>query len=455
MPNPDEKSSRKRAAATTAAATATSSRKDALLLVLQEEEGAAHPYRNTSDLHTCRETYKCALNSACISCAYKIAAFDIALDSEFTQSVPNVRPEMCPRINSTNNGTSNGNSTNNGNIPGDGIAYGYQEGMNILTVGDGDFSFSLALARIIMHKHKHGNDNQHRKSSYLVATSYESHDTLKRVYPNIDDTIEQLLKLNVQVCYEVDATNLSKTLPAHVQSQSESQSKTSSSSSSSPFHRIIWNFPCTAIQNGQDGQNQQMHENQMLVKKFVKGCQSFLCPLNGEIQFMHKTKPPYDQWELERIAVEVVPDADPCPFEYKGRVVFDRCLLPPYVPRKALDKKSFPCHDACLFVFGLKDKIGRAHTRTRTVCSTSTGKAHGTNRKQEIGFDPTIPGREHDHEHNHDHDQHDVDDAKNNAKDETQSQVLPVTLDIIDEIRFMHLSIGSYKDRKKRKVLRG
>ncbi len=394
MPNPDEKSSRKRATAATTAtaatATTTTSRKDALLLqhVKQKEQGVAHPYpyRNTSDLYTCLETYTCALKSECISCAYKIAAFDIALDSEFTQSVPNVRPEMCPRSinsNTAGNGAGNGNGNGNGDIPngdipgvGGGIAYGYQEGMNILTVGDGDFSFSLALARIIMHKHKHKHDdNQPRKSSYLVATSYESHDTLKRVYPNIDDTIEQLLNLNVQVCYEVDATNLSKTLPAHVQNQSHNQSSKTSSSS---FHRIIWNFPCTAIQNGQDGQNQQMHENQMLVKTFVKGCQSFLCPLNGEIQFMHKTKPPYDQWELERIAVEVVPeeqiwdtasacaaksdsilDADPCPFEYKGRVVFDRCLLPPYVPRKALDKKSFPCHDACLFVFGLKDKIAR------------------------------------------------------------------------------------------------
>jgi len=226
MPNPDEKSLRKRAAA------AAPSRKDTHLL-LQEEEGAAHPYRNISDLHTCRETYICALNSECISCAYKIAAFDIALDSEFTQSVPNVRPEMCPRIN-INTAGSAGNGIPNGDIPGDGIAYGYQEGMNILTVGDGDFSFSLALARIIMHKHKH-DDNQHRKSSYLVATSYESHDTLKRVYPDIDDTIEQLLKLNVQVCYEVDATNLSKTLPPHVQSQSQIKTSSLSSSSSSSF----------------------------------------------------------------------------------------------------------------------------------------------------------------------------------------------------------------------------
>ena len=39
---------------------------------------------------------------------------------------------------------------------------------------------------------------------------------------------------------------------------------------------------------------------------------------------------------------------------YVGRVVMDRCLLPPYVPRKALDRKSFPVHDACTYVFSLE-----------------------------------------------------------------------------------------------------
>jgi hypothetical protein len=41
---------------------------------------------------------------------------------------------------------------------------------------------------------------------------------------------------------------------------------------------------------------------------------------------------------------------------YYGRVVFDRYTFPGYVPRKALDKKSFPSHDACTYVFGLDKK---------------------------------------------------------------------------------------------------
>jgi hypothetical protein len=36
---------------------------------------------------------------------------------------------------------------------------------------------------------------------------------------------------------------------------------------------------------------------------------------------------------------------------YLGRIVFDKYLFPPYTPRKALDNRSFPVHDACTFVF--------------------------------------------------------------------------------------------------------
>jgi len=38
---------------------------------------------------------------------------------------------------------------------------------------------------------------------------------------------------------------------------------------------------------------------------------------------------------------------------YCGRVVVDRYLFLPYTPRKALDRKSFPVHDACTYVFDL------------------------------------------------------------------------------------------------------
>lgn len=55
--------------------------------------------------------------------------------------------------------------------------------------------------------------------------------------------------------------------------------------------------------------------------------------------------------------------------KYLGRVVLDRYLLPPYTPRKALCRKSFPMHDACTYVFGVpfhdnnKDGMGTKHPK--------------------------------------------------------------------------------------------
>ena len=384
-----------------------------------------YTYRNMEhNLHTPLPTLKCAKDKFCIPCSYKIATFDIALDSSFTKSVPNTRPELCPRSSTTLGADADVACGE------DSYSYGYCRGMKVLTIGDGDFSFSLALARILCSTSSTSSrKNSSQRNVNLVATSYESFETLQKVYPQIQNTIDELIQLNVKICYEVDATNLQTTLPIGI---------------SSDFHRIVWNFPCTAIANGQDGQNQQMHENQMLVRRFVKQCVGYLHPSMGEIHFLHKTKPPYDQWGLESVAVannnskeaevkvkveqvhgqQLWSEDAPCPFEYKGRVVFDKCLLPPYTPRKALDKKSFPCHDACLFVFGWKhDDDDDGNEEEDVSCfpatiPTRTGTGTGTRTQAS---------------------------KENNG-------IIPVTEDLIDEIRSIHLSLGSHKDRKKRKL---
>jgi 25S rRNA (uracil2634-N3)-methyltransferase len=94
-----------------------------------------------------------------------------------------------------------------------------------------------------------------------------------------------------------------------------------------------------------------MEENKELVRKFMVNALTFLDTECGEIHIAHKTKPPYNQWQMEKIAMEGIHKKN---FEYKGRLVFDKQLLPPYTPRKALDRKSFPCHDACIYIFGFR-----------------------------------------------------------------------------------------------------
>jgi len=327
---------------------------------------STYPKRNLHKLYCQSITYQCSIGSLpppstdisnststkpCVPCAYKICNFDIALDTEFTKITPNQRPEQCPRS-SVQYDTTNMNNNNNDTM-------GYKRGMNVLTVGDGDFTFSLAVARLVL-----GNNSSKKKKKkqkgMVIATSYEDHSTLCKVYPDFDNTLESLKSCsggrkegeNVIIGYNVDATRLNDTLPKEVVQHQSSNSRVK-------FDRICWNFPCTAITSGQDGQNDAMEENKELVRKFVANALPYLHN-DGEIHMCHKTKPPYNHWGLEKVALEVTANGSDNgrQFEYKGRVVLDKCTLPPYTPRKALDKKSFPCHDACFYVFGWRRNEG-------------------------------------------------------------------------------------------------
>jgi len=280
----------------------------------------APPTRDCNDLYAVATTLHCAAQQCCVPCAYKVATFDVALDYRVGRSVPNQRPEQCPRAtaSTTTTTTAAADRQHHGAPP-----LGYDERTNVLTVGDGDFSFSLALARFGCH---------------VTATSYETRETLLRVYQSvgIEATLAELEQSSggCSTAFSVDATKLRETLPP---SLSRFYQK---------FDRIVWNFPCSAVAKGQDGQNQEMEHNKDLVQRFVANARGFLSTDQGQIHINHKTKPPFNQWKLEQVVLSAAPNV-----RYLGRVVLDRYLFPPYVPRKALDRKSFPCHDACTYIF--------------------------------------------------------------------------------------------------------
>ena len=206
----------------------------------------------------------------------------------------------------------------------------------------------------------------------VVATSYEDEKTLRGVYPDFDSTCDALRSFGenssaIIFGYNVDATRLNETLPKEIarskKGSNRNKSKSKSRKGMTKFHRICWNFPCTAIGSGQDGQNDAMEQNKELVRKFVANALPYLDEDFREIHMAHKTKPSYNQWGLEKVALEGIEHLQEVQskkkkfrkkFEFKGRIAFDKCTLPPYTPRKALDRKSFPCHDACIFVFGWK-----------------------------------------------------------------------------------------------------
>jgi len=137
---------------------------------------------------------------------------------------------------------------------------------------------------------------------------------------------------------------------------------------------------------------------------------SLLHPTCGEIHMAHKTKPPFDQWNLEQ---EVVRNHNG--ISYCGRIVFDRCCFLPYTPRKAKHSKSFTYHDACIYVFGLKS-------------------TNATNNL--LDFPPTISSNEND-----------------------SCGLIPVTKEMIQNLRSAHLAntrsfvgkVGQSSPKKKKK----
>ena len=157
-------------------------------------------------LHVMVETAQCAL-SGCVPCCAKVL-----INQGASTSLPNARPETCFRL------VRAANSTKKPRVTSIGL---YRQGQSILTVGDGDFSFSLALARAL-------------KGARVVATSYESHASLAKVYGTACiDTLRELEQLGAVVAHGVDAAELGTTLPA-------------GAVPTGGFDRVVWNFPCAS-----------------------------------------------------------------------------------------------------------------------------------------------------------------------------------------------------------------
>jgi len=240
------------------------------------------------------ETFKCATRFKCIPCFYKL------FPTGTEELPPNQRPELCHR------------SKKEVKVPDKSIGL-YSKGSKLLTVGDGDFSFSLSLVQVV---------------DGVTATSYEPEEVLRTTYPNIESTLFDLSQLSEKVYFNVDATDLQNSLPAAIYH--------------SYFDVVIWNFPCVAIERGKDGQVNEIERNVKLLESFLRCVVPYLKPA-GEIHITHKTFEPFSWWNLAHIAIEQG-------WEYRGSVIFDKYLYPLYTNRKALDKKSFPIHDAEVYL---------------------------------------------------------------------------------------------------------
>ena len=297
------------------------------------------------------ETAKCA-RDGCVVCNYKILLSSrVSFDRQTLK--PNERPQNCPRerANSASNSQTTSHSVGGlyrSLVQGTHVTADH-EPLRILTVGDGDLSFSLSLARLLDSLQK-----QRRQSLRfeLYATSYESRADLLRIYPSSATILKELEQLGVFVRFNVDACTLRKCLASDIR-------KGDAAGTALSFHRIVWNFPSIPVvvekhskggsekNMGYDGQVNQLPENQRMLQRFARECFHLLA-LCGEVHVTHKTKPPFHWWGIAN-QMTICHDAG-C-LAYRGCVAFDRTCYPPYVNRKALDKKSFPCSDAITYIF--------------------------------------------------------------------------------------------------------
>ena len=67
------------------------------------------------------------------------------------------------------------------------------------------------------------------------------------------------------------------------------------------FECVRWNFPCIGrgLGEGQDGQNSEMEGNKELLRKFALSATRVIAP-GGQVHVTHKTKPPYNHWEIAK-----------------------------------------------------------------------------------------------------------------------------------------------------------
>ncbi|ETI39731.1 hypothetical protein L914_14152 [Phytophthora nicotianae] len=275
-------------------------------------------WRGLHLLHVHRDTLRCAL-TRCIACCYKIVLHNRP------GLLPNVRPEMCPRMTPKVKNDDDQKMSAEADNYSIGL-YDAAQVKRILTVGDGNFSYSLALARAL------GPDS----GVQLVTTSHESKKTVLETYPDGEKILDELNAMpHVTVQHEVDATDAE-------------QMKTLGQ-----FDRVIWNFPCVRAPRGEDGQNQEMETNKKLLSDFFAHVAQILTP-TGEVHVTHKTKKPFGQWGIENIAKTNK-------LRHQQSVVFDRCLYPGYSNKKVLSKGSFPIWDSLTFIFVPED---RTHPET-------------------------------------------------------------------------------------------
>eukprot|EP00842_Homolaphlyctis_polyrhiza_P001934 jgi/Hompol1/2741/HPOL_000630-RA len=149
----------------------------------------------------------------------------------------------------------------------------------VLLVGEGNFSFASSLMDATSGQ------------ITLVATAFDTEQTLLEKYPDSKEHLQSLEDWEVQVLFGVDATALDRT----------------KSLRRKRFTKIIFNFPHVGL--GIKDQDRNVQKNQQLIALFLESAKPLLASRrrmndtkDGLIFITLKTGPPYDLWNVKGLA---------------------------------------------------------------------------------------------------------------------------------------------------------
>ncbi|KAI3769112.1 hypothetical protein L6452_00211 [Arctium lappa] len=148
----------------------------------------------------------------------------------------------------------------------------YSSNHQILLVGEGDFSFALSLAVSF------------RSGFNIVASSIDSYDVVIRKYKRAKTNLDRLYKLGARLLYGVDARTMKLHVDLHMRK----------------FDRVVYNFPHAGF-FGKESDHGVIMIHRNLVCSFFKNASRMLRP-NGEVHVSHKTKFPFNSWNIEELA---------------------------------------------------------------------------------------------------------------------------------------------------------
>ncbi|KAL2456212.1 uncharacterized protein Fot_57007 [Forsythia ovata] len=195
----------------------------------------------------------------------------------------------------------------------------YNSYHRILLVGEGDFSFSASLAVAF------------GSASYMIATSLDSRDFLKKNYKHAMSNIEKLRSRDCIVMHEIDATKIANNY----------------SLGGKTFDRVVFNFPFAGFFK-ELSREAQLKKHRRLVSLFLKNAKEMISE-NGEIHISHKTNEFHIEWKLESVA-----------FSHRLRLIeaveFNQFDYPGYNTKCGFGgNNNFNCYPSQTYKFGLKN----------------------------------------------------------------------------------------------------